>query len=229
MDTNPTQPHETLQDMVEIRSENEITIPAAMQLAQDASLQLGLSTLQRWAKLWAQQGASAKVKAVLVTTRQGKLYKLDRLDFESWIFDQKQNARPLEAPQDLARSHDVSQDPAKPRETSRDAARPREISQDEDRAERLRELESENMNLKIDIGVRKQLLDRAKEEMDGLRAMTNNLLRENGALAYQIHQLAPPSARQTEREATPASDHRVIDTSIPPAVDNSERSTTTGL
>jgi len=60
------------------------------------------------------------------------------------------------------------------------------------------------MHLKIDIGVRKQLLERAKEEMDGLRSVTNNLLRENGALQYQIHQLAPPAPKsQVEEEHAP--------------------------
>ena len=34
--------------------------------------------------------------------------------------------------------------------------------------------------------------------MDGLRSLTNNLLRENGALQYQIHQLAPPVSRRED-------------------------------
>jgi hypothetical protein len=198
-------------------------------MAHTASLQLGLSTLQRWAKAWAQQGASAKVKVVLVTTRQGKLYKLDRQDFEAWVFDQKQNAKPSELPEDLVRSHDVSQDPAKSRETSRDTARPRAVSEDASQ-DRLRELESENMNLKIDLGVRKQLLERAKEELDGLRTMANNLLRENGALSYQIHQLAPPADRGTAHDAAPPSTHhQVMGVPISPTVDNSGASGTPSI
>ncbi len=56
------------------------------------------------------------------------------------------------------------------------------------------------MQLKIDVGVRKQLLERAKEEMQDLRSMTDNLLRENGQLQYQILQIAAPAPKR-EAEA----------------------------
>ena len=220
MDTNPTTSHEILREPVEIRAENEITIPAAMQVAQEASLSLGLSTMQRWAKAWAQQGLDAKVKTILVTTRQGKLYKLDRDDFQAWVFEQKQNARPQEAPSDLERPHEISRDPARSQETSGGSARPQQVSHRRSDDDRVRTLESENMNLKIDLGVRKQLLDRAKEEMDSLRAMTNTLLRENGALSYQIHQLAPPKSQSDTLDGPTIPSPHAIDGQHVRAVDN---------
>ena len=52
------------------------------------------------------------------------------------------------------------------------------------------------MQLKIDVGARKQLLERAKDDMDDLRSMTDNLLRENGSLRFQLQQLPPPQAHK---------------------------------
>ena len=71
---------------------------------------------------------------------------------------------------------------------------------------RIKELENENMQLKIDVGVRKQLLERAKEEMDEMRTLSHNLLRENGTLQYQIGLLAAPPTptREVVREQPPA-------------------------
>jgi hypothetical protein len=75
---------------------------------------------------------------------------------------------------------------------------------------RIKELENENMQLKIDVGVRKQLLEQAKGEMERLNSLTINLARENGSLQYQIHQLAAPAPTR-EAEAPPPG----------PTVDNS--------
>src|SRR5687768_7367960 len=94
-------PLEAPQDIVEIRAENEITLAEALALAdRDASLTLGHSTLQRWAKVWRLQGSASPVKSILVTTRFGKEYKLDRDDFAAWALKEKDNQRPGEAPQD---------------------------------------------------------------------------------------------------------------------------------
>jgi hypothetical protein len=173
--------HEASRGPIEIREEDAITIDQAIAIAADLSFALGKSTLQRWAKFWRDR-AGGPVRSVLVTTTSGKIYKLSREDFEAWVFDQKQNDRSRETPPDLTRSREASPDLERPHEVSGEA------TQD---TNRIKELESENLQLKIDLGVRKQLLDRAKEEMDGLRSMANTLLRENGALQYQIHQLAP--------------------------------------
>ena len=143
------------------------------------------------------------MRCVLVTTSGGKIYKLHRDDFEAWVLDQQRNGRSRETPGDLKR----------PRETSRDPGRPHEASGEAQvKAARLIELENENMQLKIDVAVRKQLLERAKEEMGDLRSMTDNLLRENGSLKYQIIQLAEPT--QKREAGTPAES---------PSVDNSRR------
>ena len=64
------------------------------------------------------------------------------------------------------------------------------------------------MDLKIDLGVRKQLLDRASQEMNDMRSMTDNLLRENGALQFQLQQLpAPADNRPDDREVGPHVDN----------------------
>jgi hypothetical protein len=56
-----------------------------------------------------------------------------------------------------------------------------------------KKLEEDNLHLKIDVGVRRELINRAREEMTRLRTMADSLLRENGALGYQIQQLAAPA------------------------------------
>ena len=189
---NLTPPPEASRDPIEIRDEDAITIDEALLIANENAYPLGKSTLQRWSKFW--EDHRGPVRSILVTHAAGKFYKLSREDFQSWVFDRKQNARPLETPQDLSRSHETSQDLKRPRETSGEA--PEETA-------RVKELENENMQLKIDLGVRKQLMERVKEEIDGLRSMTNNLLRENGALDYQLRQLSAPHQPSREQE-TPA-------------------------
>jgi hypothetical protein len=151
------------------------------------------------------------VRSILVTHAAGKFYKLSRDDFQAWVFDRKQNARPPEAPPDPSRSLETPQDLKRPRETSHEV---------EGDATRIKELESENMQLKIDVGVRKQLLERAKEEMDEFRSMANNLLRENGALEYQLRQLAAPNqSRHDERPQPPAVSPEADNREAPPLVD----------
>ena len=133
------------------------------------------------------------MRCVLVTTRGGKIYKLSRDNFEAWVFEQKQNDK----------SHETPRDPMRPSKASRDLTRPHEASGGvEENTSRLKELENENMQLKIDVGVRKQLLERAKEEMDDLRSMANGLLRENGSLEFQLRQLAAPKSK-IETDALP--------------------------
>jgi len=194
-------PPETPQEIVEIKDENAITLTAALQIAHDASLPMGLSTLQRWAKIWREQGSHSPVKSILPITRSGKEYKIDRDDFTAWVLREKENATPHTALQDLKRPRDASQDPVASRETPQD---PNEVG-------RIKELENENLQLKIDLGVRKQLLERAKDEMDDLRSMTSNLLRENGALQYQIHQLPPPAPNRAHQSP----DGMTVDNSTP--------------
>jgi hypothetical protein len=192
--SDPSRPQEVSRDPVEIRDEDSIIINDALAIASDLSFSLGKSTLQRWAKFWWDNPGGA-VRCVLVTTRAGNVYKLSRQDFEAWVFDQKQNDESRQTPRDPERPRKVLQDPERPPEASPET---------QANGSRIKDLENENMQLKIDVGVRKQLLERAKEEMDGLRSMSNNLLRENGALQYQIHQLAPPAPkREVGAESAP--------------------------
>ena len=195
---------ETPRDPIEIRAENAITIAAAVQLAHDASLPLGLSTLQRWAKNWYDQVDRSPVKTILVTTRAGKAYTLDKEDFEAWVFEQKQNGR----------SQEISLGLERPREISRDPKRPVEASQDPDEVPQMKKLESELFQLKIDIGVRNQLLDRAREEMEKIRSAGNELLRENGALQFELRQLK--AAPDAQRIGQGSEDLHSVDNSTPP-------------
>lgn len=57
-------------------------------------------------------------------------------------------------------------------------------------------MENENLQLKIDAGVCRELINRASDEMRGLRKTADMLLRENGALHYQLAQLEAPQERK---------------------------------
>jgi hypothetical protein len=197
---NLAAPQEASRDLVEIRDEDAITIDAALTIAAELPFALGKSTLQRWAKFWREQPGGA-VRSVLVTTRTGSFYRLSRDDFQAWLFEQKQNDRSHETPRDLMRPSKTSQDPARSHEVSGEV---------QENTSRLKELENENMQLKIDVGVRKQLLELAKVEMDDLRSMANGLLRENASLEYQLRQLAAP---KQNREAEPPPPSAPVDNS----------------
>src|SRR5262245_26775093 len=95
--------------LVEIRAENEITLREAVTVSEELSFPLGLSTLQRWAIIWRQLGSVSPVKALLVTTRTGKEYKLDREDFTAWALKEKENKPPREASEGLKKPHEASQ------------------------------------------------------------------------------------------------------------------------
>ena len=96
--------------------------------------------------------------------------------------------------QDLTGSDEVPEDLTRSPEASRD---------DHDKTElqaQVHELEAENLQLRIDVGVRRELVAHAKTEMDALRGSVEQILKENGALEFQLRQLAPPSAARAEIE-----------------------------
>ena len=111
---------------------HEITIPQAhailladaLMIARDNGVPLGKSTLQRWAKVWAET-LDAPVKAVLQVTRDGRHYEIDRDDFEAWLLQQAENQQ---ASRDLARPAETSQDPIRPQETPQGPVRSQEAS-----------------------------------------------------------------------------------------------------
>ncbi len=74
------------QGEVEISQDAAITINEALIVAASVPFPIGKSTLQRWAKHWAEQGTASPVKCVLVTNRFGVSYRIDRDDFEAWAF-----------------------------------------------------------------------------------------------------------------------------------------------
>lgn len=205
---------ETPQGEVEISQDAAIAIGEALIVAASIPFPIGKSTLQRWAKHWAERGAASPVKCVLVTSRLGSSYRIDRDDFEAWAFEQAQNERPAETPQDLPRPHETQGDPARSHETSRDAKRPHETSQGEadaseaDMIARVKALEDDNMQLRIDVGIRKELIIRANDEMRGLRKAADMLLRENGALNYQLAQLEAPQVPKAIGARTSADEPR---------------------
>ena len=199
-------PAETPRDPVEIRQDAAISIQEALNIADEQLFPIGKSTLQRWAKVWAELRAESPVKSVLVTTRKGNVYHLDREDFKAWIFVQKQNVRPGETLRDPMISHETPQDIARPQQTSRDTERPRETSSEEMNTDAQQKLRDENMQLKIDVEVRKQLLNQAAGEITRQRNQIEGLHRENGALQSQLLQLSAP-AKQDRLDLPPAADH----------------------
>jgi hypothetical protein len=197
---------ETSRDAVEIRQDAAITIQEALIIAGEQSFPIGKSTLQRWTKAWAEQGAASSVKSVLVTTRKGNIYHLDRDDFKAWIFEQKQNLRPGEVLRDPVMSHETPRDPARPQQTSRDTERPHETSSADMNADATQKLRDENMQLKIDVEVRKQLLNQAAGEITRQRDHIEGLLRENGALHSRVLQLSAPASQDRQDLPPPAAD-----------------------
>ena len=189
-DQDLTPPQETPRDPVEIRQDAAITIQEALAIAAEEEFAVGKSTLQRWAKSWGEQGAASQVKSILVSTRFGTTYRLDREDFKSWVFEQKQNARPGETLRDPVGSHETSQDLKRPQETLRGPARPAETLRDPSQPSD--ETRNEIMNLRIDLEVRKQLIGQAQVEITRQRDQIETLLRENGGLQTQLLQLAAP-------------------------------------
>ena len=198
---------ETSRDAVEIRQDAAITIQEALIIAAEQSLPIGKSTLQRWAKVWAERGAASSVKSVLVTNRAGSFYRLDRDDFKAWLFDQQQNMRAGDVLRDPVMSHETPRDTARPQQTSRDTERPHETAsadRDTDAAQKLRD---ENMQLKIDVEVRKQLLNQAAGEITRQRDHIEGLLRENGALQSRVLQLSAPAKSEREDLPPPSADY----------------------
>ena len=72
-------------------------------------------------------------------------------------------------------------------------------------------LRDENMQLKIDVEVRKQLLNQAAGEITRQRDHIEGLLRENGALQSQVLQLAAPTS-QHRQDLPPSPADRVHET-----------------
>ena len=225
--TDPAASQETSPAPVEIRREAAITIPEALAIAVAEAFPIGKSTLQRWSKTWGALGAASPVKSVLVTTRTGAAYRVDRDDFTAWIIEQKQNMRPGEMLRDPVISQETLRGPEMSRETSQDPERHREAPRDpsvsqgtsRDRTrsylngaeqnDQDSSLRDENMQLKIDVEVRKQLLNQAAGEINRQRDHIEKLLRENGGLQSQVLQLSAPA---TPQHATLMAPHIMHDT-----------------
>ena len=224
-----SQSQETLRDPVEIPQERAITIQDALLLAAEESFPIGKSTIQRWAKRWTDLGAGSPVKSVLVTTRDGASYRLDRDDFTSWLIAEKNNTRSGNGLRDPVKSQETLRDPARFHRASRDPERPFETSQDASEtfsggSDQVAKLRSENMNLKIDVEVRKQLLDKAAEEIARQRERIEVLLVDKGALQSQILQLGQSAAtRPVPHEYRSTTEHLEVqgtETSNSEHVDN---------
>jgi hypothetical protein len=65
-------------------------------------------------------------------------------------------------------------------------------------------LRDENMQLKIDVEVRKQLLNQAAGEITRQRDHIEGLLRENGALQSRVLQLSAPTSQDRQDLPPPA-------------------------
>ncbi|HKZ97516.1 MAG TPA: hypothetical protein VJ045_11110 [Hyphomicrobiaceae bacterium] len=197
---------ETPRDTIEIRQDAAITIQEALIIAAEQSLPIGKSTVQRWAKVWAERGVASSVKSLLVTNRAGNFYRLDRDDFTAWLFDQKQNMRHGETLRDPMMPHETQRDTARPQQTPRDTERPHEIPNEDISADALLKLRDDNMQLKIDVEVRKQLLNQAAGEITRQRDHIEGLLRENGALQSRVLQLSAPANQDRQDLPPPPAD-----------------------
>ena len=82
-------------------------------------------------------------------------------------------------------------------------SRPPEVSEQKD--SEIAKLRDENMQLKIDLEVRKQLLTKAVEQAQNQGDKIDNLLRENGALGFRLLQLEPPATKKAEQSFTSSS------------------------
>ncbi len=71
------------------------------------------------------------------------------------------------------------------------------------------------MRLKVDVEVRKQLLNQAAGEIGRQRGQIEALLRENGALDLRVLQLSSPSSLESAELPPPASYHVDPDVKIP--------------
>ena len=85
------------------------------------------------------------------------------------------------------RSQQISRGPERPSETSRDFQDPGPSEPGQ-----IADLRNEIMNLKIDVGIRKELVNQAAGEINRLRQLNESLLVEKGALQFQLLQLAAP-------------------------------------
>ena len=183
---------------VTIAQSNAITLAEALVLARQTDVAIGKSTLQRWAKAWTEI-PNSPVKAILQVTRTGRHYEIDRDDYESWLLEQAENQQ---TPADPLRSDQVLQDLKGLGEVPEGLTRSSEASRDDhDKTElqaQVHELEAENLQLRIDVGVRRELVAQAKTEMDTLRGSVEQILKQNGALEFQLRQLAPPSVGQDD-------------------------------
>ena len=159
----------------------------------------------------------------------GAAYRVDRDDFTAWIIEQKQNMRPGEMLKDPVISQETSRGPKMSRETLQDPERHREAPRDPSGSqgnsrERTRSysndteqydlgtsLRDENMQLKIDVEVRKQLLNQAAGEITRQRDQIEKLLRENGGLQSQVLQLSAPPVIYHETLMAPQTMHEPAD------------------
>ena len=188
---------ETPRGEVEIKQGDAITVNEALAFAQQEAFPIGKSTLQRWAKIWSELGINAPVKCVLITNRQGSVYKLDRSDFLAWVFDVKENDRSQQAPLDIVRPKEIQEDLAKHDETSQDLTdRTEEVQKLESKLEEIEEekekLASKFQDETVLRKVHEYRADRAEEAIENERDRTDRLLKIVGAQEHKLRELGLP-------------------------------------
>ena len=188
---------ETPRGEVEIKQGDAITVNEALALAQQETFPIGKSTLQRWAKIWSELGTSAPVKCVLITNRQGSVYKLDRSDFLAWVFDEKENDRSRQTPSDFIRPKETLGDPERYQETSEDlpeiSEKQAELQVDlesirEEKTKLAAKFEDETVLRKF----HEYRADRAEEAIENERDRTDRLLKVVGAQEHKLRELGLP-------------------------------------
>ena len=107
------------------------------------------------------------------------------------------------------KSDETPRDTTRSQQTSRDFERPHETTHELQNTDAVQKLRDENMQLKIDVEVRKQLLNQAAGEITRQRDHIEGLLRENGGLQARVLQLAAPA--QQDRQELPPAPSRAVD------------------
>lgn len=184
---------------VPARSPEYVTLEEAASLFEAAGVFRSLRTLSRYC----QHGVLENLKEE--TPTGAMRYLVTRESVQNRIAEMKQ----------LGMSGHVA---PRPDMTGHDATRPDVTGHDETVAELEAKLEraetergtlrDENMQLKIDVGARSQLLRMAKEDRDQLLADRDAMQRAIGALELQVRQLAAPKGGeggQVDKPAAPGS------------------------
>lgn len=187
-----------------------VPLAEAVLIFQAAGIYRGERTISRYC----QNGGLDCVKEQLPSGAMG--YFINRESIQDRIIELKQ----LEASGHVAARHDTSgQDAASPDLSRHDETETKALIERAEKAEKEREgLRDEILQLKIDVGVRKELLNQAKQLTEHMRGERDDMMRYVGALEGQVRQLgAAPVDRLSLASPSTVERHESPDDTNAPA------------